>query len=434
MKFKMSNSRTWVLVAAIVATLISACAALSPQLTPFYTPPSPLTAAAPGTIIKTEPIETGIPTVRAWRVMYYSRALNGSPSAITGLFAAPTTPPPASGYPLLAVAYGTEGLGRQCAPSLDPWNVPPPLADFISNPDTLVTPFVRAGYAVTLTDYQGLGAPGNSSYLVGTIKAQNVLDSIRAIRAFDEIPLNAQTFVWGHSQGGHAAAFVAQLASQIAPELKFDGFVLSAPTPDTLLTPDGIRQSPALYNDCILNVVAAFGSKPPNTYYFGSPTTTPPWSDIMRLNIAQPTKYAAPVLVVQGTSDQIVAPQITRAFAQSLCAAGNTLQFKYFANSDHLQLIHTSLNDVLAWLDARAKNEPAPSNCDGLPDAPGTNSIQVQPCQPNHLTMPFSDGDITPDAAAVAELEQALPKFLAQNQANDPTTTTFSNLSVNGEA
>src|SRR5690349_3567028 len=96
--------------------LVAACSVISPDVTPFYTPPDPLPAGAPGEIIKTEKIETNNAQVEAWRVMYHSRDLNGNDIAITGLFAMPTTPPPSAGFPLLAIAHGSEGLGRQCAP------------------------------------------------------------------------------------------------------------------------------------------------------------------------------------------------------------------------------------------------------------------------------------------------------------------------------
>lgn len=50
--------------------------------------------------------------------------------------------------------------------------------------------------------------------------------------------------MWGHSQGGHSAAFAAQLAKQLAPEIKLNGIVLAAPAANlqnlvgTVLGPD----------------------------------------------------------------------------------------------------------------------------------------------------------------------------------------------------
>jgi acetyl esterase/lipase len=396
------------LVLLMVVLLAAACGTISPEVTPFYTPPEPLPRGKPGEIIKTEVIETNSPDLQAWRVMYHSRDLNGSDAAVTGLFAAPTAPPPSGGYPLLALAHGTEGLARKCAPSLDSWGLPPLASDYLSFPDSTITPFLKAGFAVTATDYQGLGAPGNSSFLVGSVEAQNVLDSIRAIRSFDAVQLNDQNFLWGHSQGGHSAAFTAQLGQEIAPEIKLSGIALvapaaelkaivdtvlksSSPTPltgvavsvaaswnqtygvplDSVLTPAGIKDVPHLFQDCVIGEVITYALQPPNTYYFADPTTTSPWSDTMILNIPKGVLYPAPVFVGQGVADIVIAPQAAQAFVKRLCDAGNRVQFNFYAGADHLSVIKDSNADVLAWFLARTKQEDAPSNCP-VADVPAT--------------------------------------------------------------
>lgn len=421
---------------------------LNPPLTSFYAPPHPLPPGKPGELIKAEKIQTNYANVQAWRVMYHSRDLRGNDVAVTGLFAAPTSAPPENGFPLLGIAHGTEGLARECAPSLDPWALPPFAQEFFSFPDTVVVPFVQAGYAVTATDYQGLGAAGNSAFLIGSIEAQNVLDSMRAIRSFDAIKLNEDNFVWGHSQGGHSAAFTAQLANEIAPELKLNGIVLAAPAAqlqtlvetvlapdqpsfltgvaamvaaswsqtydlplDVVLTPQGKTQVLPLLQECSANAVLGFALAKPSSLYFADPTKTSPWSDTMRLNIAQGVKYAAPVFVAQGAADSVIAPQVTETFVQQLCAAGNAVEFRLYPNASHAQVVSASNADVVAWLNARANNEPAPSNC--------TAQVTMSPTPtppPALQSVIFSDGAFTPDASTIAALEKQLPNFLAQQQ------------------
>lgn len=455
---KKSNSsrfRKFGIVLGALVLVLGACSAgaaltlnyLNPPLTAFYTPPNPLSLGASGEIIKTEKIQTNYANVQAWRVMYHSRDLRGNDVAITGIFAAPASAR-AEGYPLIAVAHGTEGLGRQCASSLDPWGLPQFAQEFFSFPDTVIVPFVQAGYAVAATDYQGLGAPGDASFLIGSIEAQNVLDSIRAIRNFDAVKLNDQTFVWGHSQGGHAAAFTAQLASEIAPEINLHGIVLGAPAArlqdlvNTILVPDkpsaltgvammvagswhqtydlalegvftpkGIQELPRVYQECILGTIATFNADKPSAYYFSNPTTTSPWRDLMLLNTPQMKLYPAPVFVAQGESDPIISAQTTRAFVEQLCATGNAVQFNVYANADHLGTIAASRAEVLAWLAARAKNETAPSNC--------ATQVTMSPTPIPPLAFQsviFSDGAFTPAKATIAALENQLPNFLAQNQ------------------
>lgn len=373
---------------------------LSPQVTAFYTPPEPLPPGKPGEIIKTEKIETNNAYVRAWRVMYHSRDLKGNDVAVTGIFAAPATLAPPGGYPLVAVAHGTAGLGQQCAPSLKPWGAPSFMSDIFAFPDSTISPFVQAGYAVTATDYQGLGAPGASSFLIGATEAQNVLDSIRAIRNFDSVQLNDQNFLWGHSQGGHSIAFTAQLAGGLAPDIKLNGIVLAAPAAqlqelvetvlkpnkpspvtgvaamvaaswsqaynlplETVFTAQGINQIPALNQQCVSSAVIAFSLQAPSAYYFADPTKTSPWSDTMISNTPKAMLYTAPIFVAQGELDTVIAPQTTRAFVRQLCQVGNAIEFKLYKNADHLMIVRDSNSDVIAWLNARAKNETALSNC-----------------------------------------------------------------------
>lgn len=389
-----------VLAVTVCGLLAAGYNYVTPGVTQFYTPPNPLPPGKPGEIIKSEKIDTYNLRVQAWRVMYHSRDLNGNDIAVSGMFAVPASPPPAGGYPLLAVAHGTEGLGRQCATSLNRWNVPAPLDQYFSFPEAVIVPFVEAGFAVTATDYQGLGAPGDSSFLIGSLEARDVLDSIRAIRAFDAIPLNKQNYIWGHSQGGHAAAFTAQLASKLAPEIQLNGIVLAAPAArlqalvDTILVPDnpsamtgiammvagswretyklpletvftaqGIRELPRVHDGCMLGAILAFNSQRPSAYYFSNPTTTGVWRDAMLLNTPGAVLYPAPVFVAQGATDPVIEPLTTRAFVNALCAAGNVIQYNLYPNADHMGAVTASQSDVVSWLGARTRNEPAPSNC-----------------------------------------------------------------------
>ena len=453
-----------------------ACGAINPEVTPFYTPPSPLPPGKPGEIIKTEKIETNTAQVQAWRVMYHSRDLQGNDVAVTGLFAAPSAPAPEGGYPLLAIAHGTEGLARQCAISLDPWGLPSVAGEFLSFPDTAITPFVQAGYVVTAPDYQGLGAPGASSYLVGETTAQNIFDALRAARNFSEFSLSDKNFVWGHSQGGHAAAFAAQLGKKIAPEIALDGIVLAAPAteleqsiraalaspranlatglgmmiaaawqqaydvpPKTIFTDEGIQQAPLVFQDCVIGTLAAFAGKPPDTYFRVNPLDTPPWRDILQTNTPETILYPAPVFIAQGAADIVILPAVTDAFVQKMCAAQNTLQYQLYDGVDHVGVVKASTADVVAWLDARVKDEPAPNNCSASPLAQTptvTPTATLTPTQTVTATIAavtpiagkpfdgviFTDGDWTPTQEMIALLEWRLPEFLAQNQNKFNTT------------
>ena len=85
------------------------------------------------------------------------------------------------------------------------------------------------GWVVTATDYAGLGTPGTSGYLVGDDEANDVLNSVRALKYIPTAHAGTSFAVWGHSQGGNSALFTAARAHSYAPELHLVATVASAP-------------------------------------------------------------------------------------------------------------------------------------------------------------------------------------------------------------
>ena len=86
--------------------------------------------------------------------------------------------------------------------------------------------WLKAGYAIARTDYEGLGTPGVHPYLIGTSAAHSVLDAARAARALDKNVSN-KVIIAGHSQGGHAALWAAALAPSYTRDLDVRGTVAS---------------------------------------------------------------------------------------------------------------------------------------------------------------------------------------------------------------
>lgn len=91
--------------------------------THFYTPPSSLAKAAPGTIIRKRALTFGgpgaaAPPYRAWSVMYHSRDAHGRDIAVTGTVVRPSSAWTGGGRrPWVSYGVGTQGLGHQCSPS-----------------------------------------------------------------------------------------------------------------------------------------------------------------------------------------------------------------------------------------------------------------------------------------------------------------------------
>ena len=91
---------------------VSAAPKESPRKAPtgraFYTPPQPLPEGAPGKLIWSAPFKA-IPGAQAWKILYHSRAVDGSDVAVSGVVVAPTDAAPAGGRPVISWAHGTRG-------------------------------------------------------------------------------------------------------------------------------------------------------------------------------------------------------------------------------------------------------------------------------------------------------------------------------------
>lgn len=220
------------------------------QYRPFYTPPNPLPAGAPGDIIRTEPMRAvldpaghGKYSATATRIMYRSINGRGEPTAVTGTYFEPDRPWPGRGpRPLIVFAPWAQGLGDQCAVSrlisegtfhyggyLD--------INFYFEAGFPATMLDR-GFAVVLTDYQGIGtySPPTSGIRVPTAHA--VIDSARAALRLPGTSLDRDGPVafWGYGPSGAGAA--AEMVSTYAPDLNVVGSWVGAPIADPVLQTD----------------------------------------------------------------------------------------------------------------------------------------------------------------------------------------------------
>jgi hypothetical protein len=198
----------------------------------FYVPPEPLEAGQPGDVIRAEPIDAYlVPGVRlrarAWRILYRSTSATGEPRAVSGTILLPETRGPRGALPLIGYAIGTHGIGDGAAPSRL-------LARGLDWEAGLIAAVLARGWAVAVTDYEGLGTPGDHTYMVGRALGPNVLDAMRAARSLDPavLPADGPAAIIGYSEGGAAAAWAAQLQPTYAPEMPLVGVVAGAAAAD----------------------------------------------------------------------------------------------------------------------------------------------------------------------------------------------------------
>ncbi len=204
----------------------------------FYTEPDVI-PDEPGTILRSEPARFYIDPfrlvpapARVERIMFVSRNRTGAPIAVTGTVLTPTRPrTKRADRGLVAFAVGTQGMGSQCAPSLQ-------MAVGREYESVFISGLLARGYNVVVPDYQGLGMPGVHTYMSRRVQGHVVLDALRAAQNFDhpDIPRNGPVAITGYSQGGGAAASAAEMWHEYAPELDVRGAVAGAVPADLELT------------------------------------------------------------------------------------------------------------------------------------------------------------------------------------------------------
>ena len=72
----------------------------------------------------------------------------------------------------------------------------------------------------------------------------------------------------------------------------------------------------------------------------------------------------APLLVVQGTGDQLVPQFLTDTFVSKACAAGDTVDYRLYPGANHGDPeLTASSTDIAAWFADRVDGKPATSTC-----------------------------------------------------------------------
>ena len=383
------------------APATAASAASSPGA-PFYTPPSPLPAAAPGALIRSVRV-TGVPGVPAgasvWRILYHSTTVYGADVAESGYVIAPAGPAPSGGFPVIAWAHGTSGFAAPCGPSL--------FTDLGGGPYLLpgLAAYLRAGFVVSAADYQGLGVrDGVHPYLLGESEGRSVLDAARATAHLPGLRTAPTVVVYGHSQGGHAALFAAQLAPTYAPDVHVVGVVAAAPATglSTLIsivaTPTGSQFRPysiptawswtQTYHDlpvsevftpagadfaaaqvthgCSDQVAAAITAHhlTPQEVFAPGAGSDPVVLAHARSNDPGDVRTDVPMLVVQGTADATVPPALTDTFVTTkACPIGDTVQYLHVSGATHGTVVFVVVPTVTAWMLDRVAGRPAPTTC-----------------------------------------------------------------------
>jgi alpha-beta hydrolase superfamily lysophospholipase len=382
---------TALLAAGAALLVVAACGGRRPAAPPagqplakisipaFYS--APFTPGRPGQLIHAEPLPVS-GSLRAWRILYHSTSVTGADIAVSGMVVAPATAPPQGGRPVIAWAHGTTGSGDSCAPSVQP------------NPTSTIedaAPLLRQGYVIAATDYPGLGTPGPHPYIVGDSEAHSVLDAARAAREIPAAHASNRVIEWGHSQGGQAVLYAAQIARTYAPDLHLLGTVAAAPAANvpallasitattdygtaylvlaaagydaidphaeiaSIMTQAGKARLASIERGCdtTADVFTVYNQLAVDQVFTRNPLTTPPWSAGFRGDSAGMTPITSPILIVQGDRDTSVPRHITDALVRQLRGMHDHVTYRTYPSANHDRVVRAAQTDLVAWIEER---------------------------------------------------------------------------------
>jgi pimeloyl-ACP methyl ester carboxylesterase len=386
-----------VVAAAVFATPASAAKVpTGPSGTKFYTPPKKLPGKHHGDLIRARRLKGPAALKAAGSnrlVLYRSTGFDGKPIAVSGTVSVPKGKAPKAGWPVISWGHGTTGIADSCAPSRDSRGNP--AHPYIDYAYPTLNGYLKAGYAVVRTDYQGLGTPGTHQFLVGVPEGRSVLDMVRAARKLDP-RLSKRVALVGHSQGGQAVLYAASLAPKWTPELRIRGTVAFAPVSHLTeqagfipLLKDPAQGNLSAYAAIILRGIES--AKPSlhvkkrllsaraaklygqtldrcqaqlvktNSYGGMAPADVlKPGANLTSLqkalaadDDAEALKIRTPVRVEQGTGDTTVLSPFTDDLVKQYTDRGNPVTYQTYDGVSHSGVVNDGNRDALSFLAGR---------------------------------------------------------------------------------
>ena len=359
----------------------------------FYDPPEDL-PTRPGVLLRVAALDDVIlpAGMQGWRILYTTTVDDTTRATAAATVFAPISLPEGP-RPVITWEHGTTGLLQKCMPSL----ASAPTAG-IPAQDLIVS----AGWVVIATDYSFAEKGGPHPYIIGEGEARAALDAVRAAWLMPNLTLDTRTVVWGHSQGGHAALWTGIVGPRYAPDVEILGVAAIAPAADIKnilelnpavdkrLGPYLAKSYSRFYRDVTFEqavrpealdaarqMTSLCGFVPPEdpqriaalSASFDGPALATSTNTALAARLTQNSAaraIAAPVLIAQGLTDNVVLPAATDAYVDERCAAGQRLEYWRFARQDHGSIVQpgTRLEEpLIAWTAARFARQPQPNGC-----------------------------------------------------------------------
>ncbi|MEI2712247.1 MAG: lipase family protein [Nocardioides sp.] len=389
---------------ALLATVLTAPAnaVVEPPRPTFYEAPSVLPSTN-GAVIRSEqmtykldPLKANTVAMNSWRILYRSTNRVGKPIAVSGTVLVPKAAWFGFGRrPVIGYAAGTQGMADKCAPSRQ-------FSEGLEYEGAFISGLLARGYAVVMTDYEGLGTAGVHTYMDRVSQGRAVLDSVRAAQRLSGTGLSSLNPVGlqGYSQGGGAAASAAELAASYAPELSIKGASVGAVPADLkkvaqkidgtmwaeflLYAARGLSQSygidpHSVTNDlgdkkmdeieghCVFDLFSNSFVKSSTLTDSGQSLVqimdSEPWRTMVEQQRIGTLKPAFPVLVTHSALDDTIPYDQGKAMAKSWCAKGANVRFSTNLNPGHLGGMLATSTEMYGFFEARFAGLPQWSNC-----------------------------------------------------------------------
>lgn len=344
---------------------------------------------APGTLIASVPLAPSLAVGgagSAYRILYSTVDQHDSPAVSTAVVFLPHGQPPQSGWPVIAWAHGTVGLGDDCTPSALPRG---------DRDNTYLSYWLDQGYAIVGTDYVGLGTPGLMSYLNSVSTAHAVVESVIAVHQMG-LPLSPRWAIVGQSQGGGAAVNSARWATEytrgtgldyrgvvatgtpanIESVVKLGGPDLALPVqlgpaansytayilagfrearPDidvnSVLTPAGRAAVDMAETVCKPELDRELAAMTPAQFFSAPLATLPGVADALSTYMGTPTTgYDRPIFLGAGLLDRDVPARSSLVLYDQLVANNQDVELKIYPEEDHSGTVLASLPDSTPFL------------------------------------------------------------------------------------
>ncbi|MEP2102202.1 MAG: lipase family protein [Parasphingorhabdus sp.] len=359
--------------------------------------------AAPGALLKKEPLnaqQSNPGAAKNIRLLYSSTDGLDSEAVlpVSGVLFLPEGTAPAGGWPLMAWTHGTVGIADICAPS---WN-----GRQQQDRDHLEF-WLKNGYAVVASDYQGLGTAGTHPYLATRPEAYSNLDIIRAVQS-SGFPVSNKVVLFGQSQGAGAAIATAAYAADYAPDVNIVGAVATGVpffSPEALIALQESRPrdrvDPMLgYNllalslvqrtnrdfklaDYVSDKVMPIAQSVQNTCHkdvkarvvaeklthnrvFKQAPDEHLFTAFSKMGYPK-LKLPVPTFVGTGAKDKDTPPRMQAAFVKQACKAGSVIVSTLYPTLDHRAVVPGSTGDTLPFVKAAFAGDDIESNCGNLP-------------------------------------------------------------------